>query len=336
MGFMRLTVCILIAALLVPTIGRAQDSPQLSDRSLDELLTIEIQRVFGASDRLQPVTEAPSSVTIVTALEIARYGYRTLADILRAVSGFYVSNDRNYSYLGTRGFAKAGDYNTRILLFVNGHRVNDNVYDQAQIGAEFGIDPAMFDRVEIIRGPASSLYGTSAFFAVVNVVTKSGLSLNGSSLELDAGSLGTQLVRAAAGRHLASGVDFAVSGTFERSDGMKRLYFPAFDTPATNGGVADSLDGERLGNLYGRIRFNDVTVTGTYGRRLKYVPTASFGTVFNDQSARQADNRHALDGRCSVRALIRRHAGGRPWIVRSLLLSRPLPVCGRRRQTFLS
>ena len=71
-------------------------------------MRIEVQRVFGAAERLQPVTEAPSSVTIVTSDQIARYGYRTLADILRSVRGFYVSNDRNYSYLGVRGFARPG------------------------------------------------------------------------------------------------------------------------------------------------------------------------------------------------------------------------------------
>ena len=86
----------------------------------------------------------------------------------------YMTNDRNFSLLGVRGFGKPGDYNSRILLLVNGHRVNDNVFGQAEIGAEFGLDPAMFERVEIIRGPASSLYGDSAFFAVVNVITRTG------------------------------------------------------------------------------------------------------------------------------------------------------------------
>jgi uncharacterized membrane-anchored protein len=75
----------------------------------------------------------------------------------------YVSDDLNYSLVGVRGFSKPGDFNMRVILLVNGHPVNDNVYSQAQVGSEFGIDPAMFERVEIIRRPASSLYGTGAF-----------------------------------------------------------------------------------------------------------------------------------------------------------------------------
>ena len=222
--------CLIVLLLMKAASASAQSERDLANVDLEDLLRIEVQRVFGASERLQPVTEAPSSVTIVTADEIARYGYRTLADILRSVRGFYVTNDRNYSYVGVRGFARPGDYNTRVLLLVNGHRVNDNVYDQAAIGADFGVDVAMFDRVEIIRGPASSLYGTSAFFAVVNVITRRGASLNGISVDLDAGTLGTGLARVAGGRQFANGVDLALSGTLERSDGDTRLYFPAFDS----------------------------------------------------------------------------------------------------------
>ena len=118
------------------------------------------------------------------------------------VRGMYVVDDRNYSFIGTRGFALPGDYNSRILLLVNGHRVNDNVFGQAEIGAEFGLDPAMFERVEIIRGPASSLYGDSAFFAVVNVITRTGASLGGGSVTVETGTLGTRLARAAVGHRL--------------------------------------------------------------------------------------------------------------------------------------
>jgi outer membrane receptor for ferrienterochelin and colicins len=291
---LRLVAAIVVAAML-PVRTSAQTAPQLVDLDLEELLRINVQRVFGASERLQPVTEAPSSVTIVTAEEINRYGYRTLAEILAGVRGFFVSNDRNYSYLGARGFGRPGDYNSRVLLLVNGHKINDNVYDQAYIGAELGIDVAMFDRVEIIRGPASSLYGTSAFFAVVNVVTRSGASIGGASIAADAGTLGSQLARGSFGRELANGVDLAASATYERSHGVGNLYFPAFDTPATNLGIAENLDGEQVGEMFGRVRVRALTLTAAYGRRHKLVPTASFSTLFNSQSPReQTTDQHAM------------------------------------------
>ena len=283
---------VVVALLTVPTAARAQ---QLPDLTLEELMRIDAGRVFGASERVQPVTEAPASVSFITAEDIARYGYRTLADILRGVRGMYVTDDRNFSYLGTRGFSKPGDYNSRILLLVNGHRVNDNVYGQAEIGAEFGMDPAIFERVEIIRGPASSLYGDSAIFAVVNVITRTGAALNGAAVAVEGGSLDTSRVRTSVGRQLASGLDFALSGTYERSGGVSRLYFPAFDTPATNHGVADGLDGERLGQFYSHLSFKGLTFTGTYGTRQKDVPTASFTTLFNEQaSPERTTDRHGL------------------------------------------
>jgi iron complex outermembrane receptor protein len=218
-----------IISLLLILAGMASSvsAQSLSDLTLEDLMKLDAGQVFGASERLQPVTEAPASVSFITGDEITRYGYRTLADILRAVRGMYVTNDRNYSFIGTRGFGKPGDYNSRILLLINGHRVNDNIFGQAEIGAEFGLDPAMIERVEIIRGPASSLYGDSAFLAVVNVMTRTGASLNGGSVALEAGTLGTQLVRISAGRQLANGLDVALSGTYEQSEGVRRLYFLA-------------------------------------------------------------------------------------------------------------
>lgn len=161
------------------------------------------------------------------AQEIAHYGYRSLADILRSPRGFYVTNDLNYSYVGARGFLRPGDYSTRVLLLVNGQRVNDNVYDQASVGLDFGIDAAMFERVEIIRGPASSLYGANALFAIVNVVTRTGASMNGAAFDADIGTLGTQLVRASAGRLFANGARPFAASDFEVLTAVRsrRLWF---------------------------------------------------------------------------------------------------------------
>jgi outer membrane receptor for ferrienterochelin and colicins len=283
----------ILMMLLTASAGSAQ--APLSELSLEDLMRLDAGQVYGASERLQPSTQAPSSVTFITAEEIARYGYRTLADVLRSVRGMYVSNDRNFSLIGMRGFGKPGDYNSRILLLINGHRVNDNVFGQAEIGAEFGLDPAMFERVEIIRGPASSIYGDSAFFAVVNVITRTGASLGGASVVVSAGNLGTRLVRASVGRRFANGVDLAVSATGERSAGVEQLYFPAFDHPETNDGRAVGLDGEGLRQFYGRLIFKGLSVTGAYGARQRDVPTASFNTSFNSQDPREeTTDRHGL------------------------------------------
>ena len=316
--------------LAVP--GSASAQSALPDLSLEELMKLDAGQVFGASERLQPVTEAPASVSFITAEEIARYGYRTLADILRGVRGMYVTDDRNFSLLGTRGFAKPGDYNSRILLLVNGHRVNDNVFGQAEIGAEFGLDPAMFERVEIIRGPASSLYGDSAFFAVVNVITRTGASLGGGSIAVEAGTLGTRLVRGSVGHRLANGLDVALSGTYERSDGVERLYFPAFDTPATNNGVAEGLDGEGVGQFYGRLALQGPDLD----RRVRH---AGGGTCRPPRSARCSTSRsrreQTTDRHTLVDAEYGRSFGGTRvtfrGLVRSVLLRRHLSVRRRGR-----
>ena len=289
------TVAVSLAvALALSSSAWAQSG--LPDLAIEDLATIDAGQVYGASERLQPALEAPASVSFITAAEIARYGYRNLADILSAVRGMYVVNDRNYSVIGMRGFSLPGDYNTRMLLLVNGHRVNDNVFGQAEIGAEFGMDAAMFERVEIIRGPASSLYGDSAFFAVVNVITRTGSSLGGGAVTVETGTLGTTLVRAAVGHRFASGVDLALSATYESQQRSRTPLLSRHSmTPATNNGIAEELDGEGVKQFYGRLDFKGLTVTGAYGSRRRDVPTASFDTLFNEQNPNEeTTDRHTL------------------------------------------
>jgi outer membrane receptor for ferrienterochelin and colicins len=297
MSGVTVRVAVLLAIWLMASAPGAAAQEPLSELSLEELMQLDAGRVYGASERLQPVTEAPASVSFITAEEIARHGYKTLADILRGVRGMYVTDDRNFSLVGARGFGRPGDYNSRILLLVNGHRVNDNIFGQAEIGAEFGMDPALFERVEIIRGPASSLYGDSAFFGVINVITKSGATLDGVSLNFEDGSLGTRMARLTAGRRFSGDFDVAAGITYGQSDGVKRLYFPEFNTTDNNvnNGIAENLDDEQFTQLYGQLSTKRLRLTLAYGWRTKDVPTASFGTVFNDQAhPEQTTDRHTL------------------------------------------
>ncbi|MGH9632351.1 MAG: TonB-dependent receptor plug domain-containing protein [Bryobacteraceae bacterium] len=298
----RAVICLLVVVLMISASARAEDVPaaaepipDLSNLSLKELGQLSVDSVYTASKYQQKTTEAPASVTIVTAAQIERYGYRTLAEILRSVRGFYVTYDRNYSFLGTRGFARPGDYNTRVLLLIDGHRVNDIIFDGALIGTEFPLDVDLIDRVEIIRGPSSSLYGTSAFFGVINVITKQGRSLDGAAASGELASLGTYKGRVSYGKKFQSGLEMLLSSTSYKSHGQRRLYFSEFDDPATNNGIAEHADADGFSNFFGKLSFRDFTLHGLYGSRDKSIPTASFGTVFNDPRSRTIEQRGYLD-----------------------------------------
>ena len=267
----------------------------LMSMSVEELMGVEVANVFGASTHGQQVTEAPASVSIVTADDIKKYGYRTLADALRSVRGLYVTYDRNYNYLGVRGFNRPGDLNTGILLLVDGHRINDNVYESAPIGTDFPIDVDLIDRIEVIRGPSASLYGTNAFFGVVNVITKSPGSLQGGEIAAAAGSQDTYNARASFGKHFAGGLGVLLSASGMHSEGADRLYYPEFDTPGQNNGIAQNVDGDKNYQLFSKLSYRDFSLAGALASRQKAVPTASFGTVFNDPRNSTTDTRGFLD-----------------------------------------
>lgn len=299
---LSMPVRLVLAALLsvLPfsghTAGTIQRGTNLTDLSLEALMEIEVPRVFGASKIEQKSTEAPASVTIITADEIKRYGHRTLADVLQSVPGFHVSNDRNYAFLGARGVS-LGDFNSRLLLLVDGHRLNNNLTDGAFIDTAFILDVDLIERVEIIRGPGSVLYGDNAFFGVINVITRQGKSLNGTEVSGEYGSFNAYKARVSSGKLFANGVHLLLSGTYYESAGADRLYFPEFDQRisanpgATNNGVARNLDGDVLGSFFGSLGYGDFTLQAAYNRREKVNPTAQFSTTFNDPRLRTVDQR---------------------------------------------
>jgi iron complex outermembrane receptor protein len=273
-------------------------APDLAGKSLEDLMSVDVGTVFGAAKREQRVTEAPSSVTILTADDIRRFGWHTLAEALTSVRGFYVTNDRNWQYVGVRGFGRPSDYNNRVLMLVNGHRYNDNIYDQALVGLEFPIDLALVDRIEVIRGPGSALYGTSAFFAVINVVLKPGGAVGGSESSVEAGSFDTWRFRTSYGGRTRTGFDTLLSVSHTRSDGQALLFFPEYDDPATGGGFNAGADGESATSVFGSIQRGRLSVHGTYASRNKVVPTGSYETTFDDRNS-TVDSRGWLDASLS-------------------------------------
>lgn len=264
--------------------------PDLTQMSLEQLMEIEVQTVYSASKFEQKETEAPSIVTVVNSEEIRRYGYRTLADILRSVPGLHVSYDRNYDFLGVGGI-NLGDFNGRILLLVNGHRVNNNLTDGAYIDTAFILDVDLIDRVEIIQGPGSVLYGNNAFFGVINVVTRPGKDVNGAEVSGEYGEFDTYKARVSYGKMFKQGVQLLLSGSYYDSAGANRLYFPQLNTPTQNNGIAQDRDGDKYESFFGSVGYQDFTVEGAFIHREKVNPTAQYYTMLNDPRLQTTDER---------------------------------------------
>jgi outer membrane receptor protein involved in Fe transport len=285
-----LPVFVCTAALACPVAAQAgADTPSadagdirtLSTIPLEELMQMRV--VTAASKFAQPISDAPSSVVILTASDIRAFGWRTLADALATLPGLYVTNDRNYTYLGARGFLRPGDYNSRFLLLVDGVRINDAVYDQALIGTEGLIDMDMVKRIEFVPGPGSAVYGSNALFGVINVVTRDGSGLPGVQGAVTAAGQGERKARTSYGWHGQNGADLLLSASaFNRAG--RDLYYPEFDladTPDTNGGVARHLDWDRAQNFLVKGSYGGVTLSASHVARTRGIPTASFGAVFN-------------------------------------------------------
>jgi iron complex outermembrane receptor protein len=255
--------------LLAAANACAQDA-DLTTLPLEQLMSME---VYSASRFNQKASQAPSNVTVLTSADIRAYGWRTLADALRSIRGLYTSNDRSYSYLGARGFLRSGDLNTRFLLQIDGTRINDPVFDQAAIGGEFPLDMDLVDRIEFVPGPGSSIYGTNAFFGVINVITRRAPDLEGARATMEAGQAGTRGASATyAWRN--GDAELLLSASRGLSDG-RDLYFPEF------GGTAQGMDWERIKHLFAHATFGAWSMTLLDGARTKGMPTAAYEQPFN-------------------------------------------------------
>lgn len=288
----RIAFTSLIAATLSQGDALAEShSIDLAALPIEQLLTLD---VYSASKFVQPVSDAPSAVSVVTAADIREFGWRSMADILRSMRGMYTSNDRNYAYLGARGFLRPGDYNTRFLLLIDGNRNNDAVYDQASIGSEALIDIDLIDRVEFVPGPGSSIYGANAFFGVINIITKRGRDFNGSQVSVETGSDGARKARATYGIRGEHGGELLLSASTQRERG-RDLYFPEFDLPGNNNGIAQGLDHDRSNKVMMKSSLGPFSLSIAHSERKKGMPTASFSQVFNDSRSYTVDTQSAVD-----------------------------------------
>jgi iron complex outermembrane receptor protein len=191
-----------------------------------------------------------------------------------------------------RGIAPPGDYNTRLVVLIDGYRVNDNIYDTGYISNEFPLDLDLVERIEVVKGASSSVYGSNGMFAAVNVITRKGSAVGGTEIAAELQSAQGRRGRVTFGRKLDNGLDLVVSATGFNSAG-RDWHFPEFSD--VNGGIASGTDYERYSKLYAKASYGNFAATGYYSHRNKGLLPGQFGTVFGDPTSNSVDQSALFD-----------------------------------------
>lgn len=161
-----------------------------------DVALLRTSEVVTGSGVREDLVDAPASIVVITADQIAQRGYDDLAELVRDLPGFdsTVLNGTAYQNSYQRGYRT--EFTQRTLFLVDG-RVDNHLWTQAaSLSRQYPI--TMIDRVEVLYGPASAVYGTNAFLGIINVVTKKGSSLPDDGATVDArigyGSFRTKVV----------------------------------------------------------------------------------------------------------------------------------------------
>lgn len=182
---------------------------------------IKGRKVQVATGETQDMSRAPSVTTVITAQDIEAMGARDLDEILESVPGLHVGrSDIRYDPIYTiRGISSTN--NPEVLLLINGISTNTLATGSSRI-AWGGMPVNAIQRIEIIRGPGSAVYGADAFSGVINIVTKAMDDINGIETGLRLGSFNTKDVWVLVGKNV-SGIDVAATLQYQKTDGQREI-----------------------------------------------------------------------------------------------------------------
>ena len=212
-----------------------------------------------------PTKEVSSSYTIITSADIQRFQYRTVVDALKSVPGMHIVQQGGAGTLAY-AFTRGGNSNQTLVL-LNGQPVSDpsspsNAFNFAFMTME------NVERIEVVRGPQSALYGSQAMGGVVNIITKQGTATPSNTLTVEGGTRGSL------------NTSFTSGGSIGKTS-----YFAALAAQTTNGndivpsryrmGTPEEKDGYE--NISGSLQINSAL-----SDEVKASAFAQFGDTRND------------------------------------------------------
>lgn len=237
----------------------------------------QLPEIVVTADRVEePIGQTGASVTVIRAAEVEKLGTKGVADVLRGVAGLDVDESGGVgaaTQVHLRG-ANPGE----TLVLIDGIRVGDAASTDNSV--DFGnLAPVDIDRIEILRGPQSALYGSDAMGGVINIITRKGGKTLRRNVTVEAGSYGTLSTRAT----LSGGDDrwtYSLGVNLLHSDGFPRYGYrigrPLYD------GAGDPLpplpadDPTDKGGLAGRFSYKvnaDVSIDAgfsLFGNALRF------------------------------------------------------------------
>jgi len=199
--------------------------PDLTTVGLEAVMDMEVSSVSKKPERL---VDTPAAVTVITAAEIRRSGAQSLPELLRLVPGVQVARiNSNEWAVGVRGFTSA--LSRSLLVLIDGR----SVYSPLFAGVYWDTQDVLLEdieRIEVIRGPGSTVWGANAVNGVINVITRSAQRSQGNFISMSGGNEERLRVAARSGYETSSGIGI-------------RSYLKYFDRSAEYHGDGDEFDG---------------------------------------------------------------------------------------------
>ncbi len=272
----NLLFLILIAPLIHGFVCSAEENV-IDDLSLYDLLNVKITVASKAEEK---ISDAPGVITVITQDELKRFGGTTLTDILKRVPSFLGSTayfvDR--SVISTRG-DHIKPFSGHTLLLLNGRPVREIMDGGIKSEMYESFPVGIIDRIEIIRGPGSVLYGSQAFSAVINVVTKKAedntISLSGALGEGLKNNIQANLL------YKFGDLDIVLAGRYADKGVWNTTYNASADIPEVTSGIVHQIDvaiPDYGPGVYAEVDYKDFRLMGSYNEwnNHNFIPDVEF------------------------------------------------------------
>ncbi len=261
------------------------------DDEMGFLLFEKIPEVYTASKRSENIFEAPSVIYVITRSQIEYSGARTLAEIIKRVPGMSTGL-RESTLIGSRGFTS--DQNDKFVILIDGTKIQNIVQDGTYNYADMpNLD--MVDRIEVVKGPSSTLWGSDAAMGVIHIITKKGRDVDGFRTSLNYSSEDNLQVANILYGNETSDRDCLISATFTQSDGFanngdgNEYYMWGNETDSEGMVGPPALDLSPSYELYAKIKAGDVTVKARHSHMYQ-----SYLWIYDEDKLFDAGMKHSF------------------------------------------